>query len=260
MLHVNQHAYINEFKKNNYTNNKDTTILIVKVLYKIHHQLKNVYVVIVKKGNFIFTNEQSYINEMKKKHKFTFQLERAEEIANQLKEKFNCRNEQIIYYDNFENIPVYRDTYIIKNNILSEKNDNNDNNYDQNGNGIDDINGDNNNNNSVSIDELEKEFEEKYIKNSPKNIILKKENDDNIDQSKLVISNNINNINDINNINNNEQKLFIVNGKKMNSEEYQEFLINCIIYAKKKIMSLENQNLQLKNTLRHIIQKDYQNF
>ena len=64
MLHVNQHAYINEFKKNNYTNNytnnKDTTILIVKVLYKIHHQLKNVYVVIVKKGNFIFTNEQSF--------------------------------------------------------------------------------------------------------------------------------------------------------------------------------------------------------
>jgi hypothetical protein len=38
----------------------------------------------------------------------------------------------------------------------------------------------------------------------------------------------------------------------MNSEEYNQFLIECIIYAKKKIISLENQNLYLKNTLTQI--------
>ena len=45
------------------------------------------------------------------------------------------------------------------------------------------------------------------------------------------------------------EKIFMVNGKKMNSEEYNQFLIECIIYAKKKIISLENQNSHLKNIL-----------
>ena len=64
--HVNQHENI-KFFNNTYNLLQEITILIVKVKYIIQYQEKNVFVVLMKRGNFIFNNEQSYINEMKKK-------------------------------------------------------------------------------------------------------------------------------------------------------------------------------------------------